>query len=330
MHQRPLHPGPMEDSRPPTLMDVVARWWLRGSLAGISISLLVHLAVLGVAAIWTITVAQAGGAGNRDTGEIELAVASETELAGLEGAALEVQTPNVADSAMADAPSPEPLGVGDPVLSEGSLNAGGGLGGVTDGMGGAGGDIGGSAGLGEGGSGGGASKFFGLEATGTRFAYIVDVSGSMQGPKLQMLRTELIESITSLMEHATFYVVPFSNDAAPMGNRTKWTQANDAGKKWIREQATHLNAYGGTNPLPAFQLVFEMNPRPDAIYFMTDGLFEESAAVEIAKMNKRGHKAPIHCIGLNLEEKGAEENLKKIAQDSGGRFIAVPLPGTRK
>jgi hypothetical protein len=132
------------------------------------------------------------------------------------------------------------------------------------------------------------------------------------------------------MDHATFYVVPFSNDAASLGNRNKWTQANDAGKKWIREQAATLNAYGGTNPLPAFQLAFELAPRPDAIYFMTDGLFEESAATEIAKMNKRGRKVPIHCIGFDLQEKGAEENLKKIAQDSGGRFVAVPLPGVKK
>lgn len=330
MHERPPQSDQFERRAPAGLMDRLSRWWFRGSLAGLFVSLLVHLTVLTIAAIWTIGVATAGGAGDRGSGEIQLAVASETELAGLEGAALEVQTPMVPEGSMAEVPTPDSLTIGDAVVSEGSLTAGGGLGGVTDGMGGAGGDIGGSSGLGEGGSGGGASKFFGLEATGTRFAYIVDVSGSMQGPKLQTLRTELIESITSLMEHATFYVVPFSNDAAPLGNRTKWTQANEAGKKWLREQATGLTAYGGTNPLPAFQVVFELNPRPDAIYFMTDGLFEDTAVTEISKMNKRGRKIPIHCIGFDLQERGAEDLLKRIAEESGGRFTAVPLPGVRK
>src|SRR6185369_819561 len=113
MHQRPSNSARPEHHERPTFMDQVARWWFRGSLAGLSISLLVHMVVLSIAAIWTIGVAQAGGAGDRGSGEIELAVASETELAGLEGAALEVQTPTVADGAMADVPTPEPLSVGD-------------------------------------------------------------------------------------------------------------------------------------------------------------------------------------------------------------------------
>src|SRR5258705_5890627 len=99
MHQRPPNSGSIDDRERPTFTDQLTRWWFRGSLAGISISLLVHMVVLGIAAIWTIGVAQAGGSGDRGSGEIQLAVASETELAGLESAALELHRPNIADRA---------------------------------------------------------------------------------------------------------------------------------------------------------------------------------------------------------------------------------------
>ncbi len=312
----------------PSLHRQIGVWAFRGSMAGFGVSLLVHLLFLLIAAIWTVGVGQAGGAGgDAGRGEIELAVMSDTELSALQGASLEVETPTIADAASISAELPEMLApVADSGGSPGLPGAADGIGNVGDGMGGAGGDIGQGAGLGESGSGGGgAASFFGVEATGTRFAYIVDTSGSMQGAKMGAMKVELLESIKTLLEHMQFFVSFFSNDAMPMGQRLKWTPASDTGKKWAADQAMQQQAYGGTNPLPAFQVAFDMTPRPDAIYFMTDGLFDEGVAAEVAKMNKRGRRVPIHCIAFDVQEKGVEQLMKRIAEDSGGRYTAVPL-----
>jgi hypothetical protein len=313
--------------REPTLKQRIVQWAIRGSITGFLLSLLVHLILLVVAAIWTIGVAQAGGSKGRDIGEIELAIASEAELAALEEASLEVQTPQIADASAETMPSPEVLEAAGDV---GDTGVPGDIGEIADGMG-AGGDIGDAGAVGEAGAGGGSAAFFGVEASGTRFAYVVDVSGSMQGEKLNIMKIELLESIDALLEHMHFMVCFYSTEAYPLGKKNKWTAASDSGKKWARDGVKDVSAYGGTNPLPGFQVVFnELTPRPDAIYFMTDGLFDPSVPGEIARINKRGKKVPIHCIAFDIQDTEVERMMKQIAEDSGGRYSAVPLNRSRK
>lgn len=324
------------ESQPVAGLDVsmterVTRWLVRASLTGFGISLICHVAFLVVAAVWHIGVAQSGGSGGRDLGgKIDVAIMTEGELGAIEEAALDVLSPGIAEIAPEALPTPEIL---DGLAGAGEAPSAGGIGGIGDALGtltGAGGDIEGAIGLGETGAGGGAANFFGVEAVGTRFAYIIDVSGSMQGQKLRELKIEIIESVTSLTEHMQFFIVPFSTDASPLGGRNRWTRADETGKEWARDRANEMNAYGGTNPLPALQIVFDIMPRPDAIYFMTDGLFDAEVPTEVAKMNKRGKRVPIHTIGFDMQDPKAEEMLKRIAEESGGRYSPVGPTGGRK
>jgi hypothetical protein len=152
----------------------------------------------------------------------------------------------------------------------------------------------------------------------------------MQGPKLRALKIELEESIGSLAEQTQFFVAFFSTETNPMGGRTRWTRSDSKGKEWSKDRTNEVNAFGGTNPLPAFQLVFDLVPRPDAIYFMTDGLFDAEVASEVAKMNKRGKRVPVHTIGFDMQDPEAEKLLKRIAEESGGRYSPVGFPGDKK
>jgi hypothetical protein len=204
--------------------------------------------------------------------------------------------------------------------------SGEGLGQIAEGLGGAGGgDIGDGEGLGAGGAGGGAANFFGVEARGSRFAYVVDISGSMQGEKLAALKIELNSSVNALLEHMSYFVVPFSNGAQPLGERRKWTGASGEGKRWAGERVNELQAEGGTQPWPALEIVLTMKPAPDAVYFMTDGHFDAEVADMIAVRNRGARKIPIHCIAFGDES--AEELLRKIAGQSGGTYAHVK--GTR-
>jgi hypothetical protein len=85
-----------------------------------------------------------------------------------------------------------------------------------------------------------------------------------------------------------------------------------------------IAAEGATEPLSAFKIVFTLKPKPDAIYFMTDGEFDEGAAAVIARMNAEW-KIPIHCLTFVSRE--GERVMKKIAADSGGTYAHVSGPG---
>jgi hypothetical protein len=289
------------------------------TLAGILASLLFHLGGWLVAALVTVGGAQAGGAGLDADESVGVAIVSEYELARLQEAALPEDAPAVAEVEVSLADAIEPLDIPtDDALA--SLDASAADVGLSLGAG----DLAG-ADLGTGGSGGGAASFFGVEARGTRFAYIVDVSGSMSiGGRIETLRQELSQSILALLENARFFIALFSSSATPLGGRREWVEASDAGKRWARKSLEMIQPGGGTDPLPAFIMVYSMRPRPDAIYFMTDGEFDESIGLQIIRLSEE-NRIPIHCI--TFVSRGAEQMMRQIAASSGGTYTHVPGRG---
>jgi hypothetical protein len=307
------------------------KWAPPATLGATLLSLTIHLVLGLVAAVIYVGGAQAGGAGGKGgSSEIGVAVITEAEFGELTNAGLDADAPAVAEAPSVSLPGgADDLGVAE-VAGAGGDQEGltTGLGGLTEGLGS--GNISGGPGLGSGG-GGGAASFFGVEARGTRFAYIVDISGSMEGGigvgslrRIDVLKTELLRSVEALLENAAFLVVMFSNDAKPLGGRLEWVQASDAGKQWARRTIPLIGSDGATEPVPAFKMVFTMRPKPDAIYFMTDGEFNEEYALQIARMNG-DWRIPIHCITFVSRE--GEKTMKKIAADSGGTYTHVPGPG---
>ncbi|MCC6661186.1 MAG: hypothetical protein IT437_09905 [Phycisphaerales bacterium] len=311
----------------PTSMEAgrLTRWVTPATVLGLAISLAVHLFALAIAALIVVGGAQAGGAGAADSGggPVEVAVLTESELAQISGGAIDAEAPAVPEApSVSDAAlSSLDTSVGGLAETGLELSVDGGVGASGISLGGAG-DISASAGLGVGGAGGGAASFFGAEARGTRFAYIVDVSGSMAyDSKIESLKGELLKSIFALQENAEFIIIPFSSDAQPLGGKREWTEADEPGKAWARKGISALIADGGTVPAPAFAVVFSVRPRPDAIYFMTDGQFDESLTLDLLRMNAE-LKIPIHCI--TFVNKEAEAMMRRIAQDSGGTYTHVP------
>lgn len=295
---------------------------LSGLAIGLYISGAFHLVGL-VAAhhIWFGGTGTGTGAG-KDL-PVGLAVVTEQELSRLQGSEVPLDTPSVGLPPVADVGGQRldmsaPSALGDaPGTGDGDLSA------VLSSASDVGGGIGSGLGVGAGGGGGGAS-FFGVEAAGNRFAFIVDVSGSMSvGGKIERLRAELSRSVDALLQNSHFIVVPFSTGAAPLAGKAGWTEASDRGKRGTIRAIETLNADGGTNPSPGFQIVFALRPRPDAIYFMTDGEFQPQVALEIAAMNSEA-KIPVHCLCFVSEE--SSELMKKIARESGGSFTFVPGP----
>jgi hypothetical protein len=310
--------GPLEiyPDAPPSLREVIAKWVLRASVAGLVLSLVIHVTFMLLAYFVHFGDGKTPGMGKAGS-EVGLAVMTEGELAEVQDAAAGMNNASIPTEA-----SVTSIEVGGLELSAESDKAAGGgeLGGI--GTLGGGGDVGGEGGGGGlGGSGGsGGTSFFGVEARGSRFAYVVDVSGSMTGPRIANLKEQLVKSINALAENFSYSVLAFSSGATPLGGRRAWTFADDKGKKWGRGEIYRLEANGETNPETAFKIVWELKPRPDAIYFLTDGEFKPEDA-DLIILQDREFRIPIHCICLESNE--GEDLMKRIARESGGTYTYI-------
>ncbi len=293
------------------------RWAVNAAAAGIIISVAVHLILLLISAF--ISLDRPGRPEGSSLAEIELAVMSESELTQLRRESLEeqqipldsleledVQNPIEFTEAVSD-PGGEPLGTGDVSPIGGAAES------VGEGF---------EAASGAGGAG---ASFFGVEARGQRFAYIVDTSGSMEGPKIETLRTQLAESIDGLLTNSSFVILLFATETRVIGGRAKWMSSSDRTRRLAKREIRAITARGQTNPLPAFELAFSMRPRPDAIYFMTDGVFQDNVAWKVAELNAQSNRlTPIHCISFVSKE--AERLLRGMARESGGTYTHIADP----
>jgi hypothetical protein len=166
----------------------------------------------------------------------------------------------------------------------------------------------------------GVSEFFGVSGYGNTFVYVVDCSGSMNDSgKFERAKYELLQSIEQLSDEQKFYVIFYSDEAQPMAGAEPVLATEDElarARYWING----VRPNGGTNPLPA--LLIALSLRPDAIYFLSDGLFNASSIAELRMRNRRraGH-IPIHSIAfVSRENLGL---MRAIARDSGGQFRFV-------
>jgi hypothetical protein len=96
-------------------------------------------------------------------------------------------------------------------------------------------------------------------------------------------------------------------------------------------------------PAPAFERVFGLSARPEALYFMTDGIFNDCSPADIARLNDSGTSSKLGALAaglgrslfgkgkqpsavihtISLDEDGGADALKQIAQDSGGEYAHV-------
>lgn len=318
------------------------RWaaGLRWALLGLALSLPVHASIL----VWmAMTGVERAGAPRAPREAIELSVLPEEGIeadAPADGAAGAVaEGPEVSSSASAiTAALEDPLASGAPGegtgLGEGGADGFGGFGaggGGGDGFGGGGGAGGGGAGGGGGGGlggGAGGTSFFGVGGRGTRFAYIVDKSASMRG-RIAEAKQELYKSIVALPDFASVFVV-FYDSAEPWAFSDRWERVRSSSVQRLKSWLKDVGPSGGTEPVPAFRLVFALDVRPDVIFFLSDGEIPPESIAQIRQLNARGKRVTINSIAFG-EEAGSQQ-LRQVAQEADGQFREVRpgASGTRE
>ncbi|NWK54904.1 VWA domain-containing protein [Verrucomicrobiaceae bacterium N1E253] len=227
-------------------------------------------------------------------------------------------------------------------------------------------DFGDGWGDGSGWGGGGSTSFFGQEVRGSRILYVIDYSASMGGERQRLMRKELAYSVLRLPPDKQFQMIFFAGPAwvagdkvqmkgkqsatvVSGGNKFAWS-SNGKAHKWDpkgkREKAPWLRATDsqvetseliikrnklvwGTNWENPLKMAFDMEPLPDTIVFMTDGL-ASGDPVGIAKRTAAlAKKNNIVVNTVALMEPKAADAMETLAKGTGGTFVLVNKDGSR-
>ena len=185
------------------------------------------------------------------------------------------------------------------------------------------------------------TRFFGLMASGSRILYIVDVSGSMmQEQKLPRMREQLTQSISDLPDNVAVCVIFFNSKAFLAGDLPdsslggtgtrlnlplRWSVTSTPERQRLVNAINLTPAGGGTDWRPPFQMAAALNPAPEAIYFLTDGIMsraDEFVPEILSWQRALRTRIPVHTIGYRSPP-DARDYLQSISSSTGGQMIEV-------
>ena len=179
------------------------------------------------------------------------------------------------------------------------------------------------------------TSVFGAQAQGSKFVYVFDRSGSMEGfggRPLMAAKRELIRSLADLQETSQFQII-FYNErpqvfrTGPGDPRLVW--GNEAGKQQAEQFVRGIKANGGTRHLEALRLALGMSP--DVVFFLTDADEPRLTDDELQRVRRWNRSATIHSIEFGFgPQRNPDSFLARLAQQNGGQHVYVDvsrLPG---
>lgn len=213
------------------------------------------------------------------------------------------------------------------------------------------------------GTAGGSVSFLGNQGKGNRVVFVVDVSGSMSATaevdgkiisRMDLLKKELIKSLGQLRGNVQYQILYFSHFAWPHNEVDSTNSAALAKYEWsISPGQTNVRIPsfrylpanpgniansrkiiqdsenpGGTNWGTGLHMALNGNPKPDLIFFMTDGVKSDATGwvADITTANhQKGKPSIIHTTALMSP--GAAEDLNDLARRNGGKFTVVMADG---
>jgi hypothetical protein len=174
------------------------------------------------------------------------------------------------------------------------------------------------------------ASFFGAEAEGNRFVYVIDSSRSMEGPRWEALCRELIRSIRSLSPDQKFFIIGFDSSEHPMfdlvPNKGAFLPPSPDN---LSKVAYWLASFQhGNATLPSTSIGIAMRLEPDAIFLLSDGEIADNTVNDLRIWNHKkgaGKKVktitPIHTVLLHSQIGFA--TLQTIASENSVTFTPV-------
>ncbi|MGH8309125.1 MAG: VWA domain-containing protein, partial [Steroidobacteraceae bacterium] len=161
-------------------------------------------------------------------------------------------------------------------------------------------------------------------ATPREVLFIIDTSGSMQGPSIEQAKAALILGVERLAPGDRFNVIRFSSDATSLFDAPE--PADDASRALASRFIASLVADGGTEMLGALELALAM-PSAEGflrqIVFITDGAVSNEAEL-IAMIRAGSGDARLFSVGI-----GAAPNayfMREAAAAGRGSYLFISDP----
>ena len=150
---------------------------------------------------------------------------------------------------------------------------------------------------------------------------ILDKSGSMKGEKMEKAKASLLEFINLMEPEDKAGIIVFDDKVDFISEPT-------SDKELLRQKVAGIKIGGNTAMFDALYSAIEnmaSAPGRKAVIILTDGksnrgIHTFSDTVEYASM----HNMSIYTIGLGKDVK--EEQLKRLAGESGGEYFFTPTP----
>jgi hypothetical protein len=181
------------------------------------------------------------------------------------------------------------------------------------------------------------ATFFGAEAYGNRFVFVIDSSRSMLGPRWEALCYELEQAIRSLSLDQEFFIISFDSEAHPMFGagppRGRFLAPDPKSIRRVRNWLRSVEL--GRNTFPSSSMIMAINLKPDAIFLLSDGEIRDSTATDLRQLNRSTSEGssysktiPIHTVLLHSEI--GYQTLEQIAAENAGTFTPVPFTNATK
>ena len=160
-----------------------------------------------------------------------------------------------------------------------------------------------------------------------KIVYVCDGSGSIgtSADRKFVLIAELNRAIDALKPQQFFNVIFFSDGQPIAFDRASLVQANALNKRRAREFLDAVPMSGSTNPIPALEIAFRQ--QPELVFLLTDGEFagEAGPAEVIGAIDRlnRQRSVAVNTIMLDSTSPAEHKTLQTIADQNGGRFLAV-------
>ena len=170
-----------------------------------------------------------------------------------------------------------------------------------------------------------AVQLFGLQGKGTKFVYVLDHSGSMDGRRLQMAKAELLRSLEALEEMHQFNIIFYNHAWQAFRPGRRLVFASPMEKQAARRYIESIVSEGGTQHYGALREAIAIGP--DVIFFLTDGESHDDLTPiqleEIERANNRlGRGVQINVIqfgGGGVTERPSSR-LRQLADENHGGY----------
>lgn len=175
-----------------------------------------------------------------------------------------------------------------------------------------------------GGAAGPVAPFMGVSGNARRVVYIVDASGTMM-TVFPSVKSQLRNALDILKPIQEFNIIIFRDENIHAFHGSRLQPATPAIKSQAFNWIDEAHAAGGTNPMPAMRMAFQM--KPELIYVLSDGFDAvddlDAVAREFRQLNADGAvKVNTILIGAKSDPRLVSV-MRQIATDSGGTFKTV-------